>query len=290
MGEDVSAIVDLGGCRLTVDGVILGHTMEEGTKVSLTSEIVKAMVAKFGKAIVRHFLNGQSATVEFVLAQTEFASLAKVLPGATLVTDTGGDQKVTFGKTAGTPLTAVTVVLAPFLDANTPLYDFSMRGAPVGDWEAVYDGSKVQGWKCKFEGVINESGGAEGSFLATFGDASITADATAPTATVVPADAADPVAVGANVVWTLSQEVDGNLIDGEHVMLMQDPTGEAATGLEVAGVITYNNNGALTTITFNPTGNLTAATKYIAILRNIRNKAGVLLADGLYASEFTTAA
>lgn len=289
MSEDISKIVDLGACRVTINSVIAGHTNEEGTKVTLTSEIIRSMVAKFGKAFVRHFLNGQAATVEFILQQTEFDVLAQILPGGTVVTDSGGDKKITFGKIGGTPLTAVTLVLTPFLSANTPLYDFSMYCVPVGDFEIVYDGGKVQGWKCKFEGSINEAGGANGSYLATFGDSSITQDVTAPTATVVPADAATGVAVGDNVVWTFSEELDGNSVNADNVILFKDPTGSGMTGLEVAGSVTLVNNGASTTITFNPTASLSASTKYIAVLRNIKDKAGNELASGLQASEFTTA-
>lgn len=289
MSEDVSQIVNLGGCRLTVNGVILGHTSEEGTKVALSSEIVRAFVSKFGKTPVRHFLNGQNVSAEFMLSQSEFDALAEVLPGATIVTDSGGDSKLTFGKTAGSELEKVTVVLSPFLDGNTPLFDFSMYAVPVGDFEVVYTGAKEQQWKCKFEGVINEAGGTDGNWLATFGDASITQDTSAPTATVVPADAATGISAAADVVWTVSEELDGNTVDTEHVLLFRDPTGQGMTGLQVAGTATLVNNGASTTITFNPTASLTAGAKYIAVLRGVKDRAGNLLASGLQVSEFTVA-
>lgn len=99
-------------------------------------------------------------------------------------------------------------------------------------------------------------------------------DTTAPTISArSPADADTGVAVDANIVWTLSEELDPNYVTTDSVVV------QTATGTMIAGTVTLVNNGASTTITFNPTSNLGAATAHVAtLLSTVRDTAGNRLA------------
>lgn len=107
-------------------------------------------------------------------------------------------------------------------------------------------------------------------------------DTTAPTVTVVPADAATGVAVGANIVWTFSEAIQDSLVTEANFFVTK-----VSDGSLVAGALTINE--AKTVVTFDPTANLTAATAYIAIAtKNIKDVAGNPMATNSV-TNFTTA-
>lgn len=288
-GINVNEIVDLGAAAVTINGVNVGHTDENGVKVSIKNEIVQAMVGKYGKSPVKTFLNGQVVELEFTLQQSNFSNLVEVLPGATKVTGSGKD-KLTFGLTAGTTIAGVSLSLVPFLtDANqaTAFQLTAANAVPVGDWEVTYDGKKEQGYKCKFRVQVDEAGGTDGNFLFTYGDPTASTDLTAPTVTNVnPANGATSVATSVVVVWTLDKSLNGNSVNGSSVLLFAEPVG-GPTGDQVAGTVTLVNAGASTTITFTPSSALTASTKYLAVVSGVVDLSGNAL--GMYVSEFQTA-
>lgn len=289
-GINVNEIVDLGAAAVTINGVDVGHTDEAGVKVSVKSEIVQAMVGKYGKSPVKTFLNGQIVELEFKLQQSNFSNLVQVLPGASKVTGAGKD-KLTFGLTAGTTIPGVSLSLVPFLtDANqaTAFQLVANNAVPVGDWTIEYDGKKEQSYSCKFRVQIDEVGGTNGNFLFTYGDPTASADLVAPVvSSVVPANLAtgeNP--SGLQVFWTLSKDLNPSSVNSKNVLLFADPVG-GPTGDQVAGTIQLSNAGASTTVIFTPTGSLSASTKYLAVLSGVEDMAGNAL--GLYVSEFTTA-
>ena len=264
---DTSKIELFGAAAVSIGGVDVGHTDETGVKLALTNTIVEAISGKYGQSPVAAFLNGQRGEIEFVLIQTEFDNLERVLPGATKVTD-AGNSKLTFGKAAGGKLTGVELIFTPVLSGQSPKYNLTVPVAvPIGDFELVYSGESHNKWTCKFLVLINEAGGVEGNYMFTFGDASITGDAVAPTATVVPADDATGIAIGTTVVWTCSENLDGNTVDLDSVLLIEDPLG-AGGGTKVAGGVVLVNAGASTTITLTPDSNLAASTDYAAMLNS----------------------
>lgn len=293
MPINIDQVVNLGGAQVLIGAVDVGHTDDTGVKVTVKNAIVEAKAGKYGDAPVGKWINGQRAEVEFNLIQTSgnFSALASAIPGATVVTNGAGDKKLTFGKVAGTKLIPVTLRLKPYPAGLTPGLDFvAAKAVAIGDFELMYTGNQIQVWKCKFELTIDEAGGADGSFLFTFGDPTISADLTAPTVTtVVPADAAVAVSVATLITWTLSENLDGNTVVPANVKIFKDPTGVGPTGLQVAGTAVLTNAGAGTTIVFTPTAPLAALTKYLAVLEDVKDVAGNSLANGFYATEFTTA-
>ncbi len=285
MSQDVSQITLFGAVAIVVDGVDIGHTDENGAKLTVPQNVVLAKTGKYGQTPVKGFLNGREVSVEFVLGQTDMTALLKVLPGATRVSG-AGKEKLTFGQITGKEIPAVTMTLKPFIAANTPTYDLTFaRVIPVGDFEIVDSGEDFNKWTCKFMVLADEAGGSDGDFEFSFGDDSATADVTAPSvSSVVPTDGASGIAVGDSVVATLSEDMNGNLVNVNNVKLIEDLGG---TEVEIAGVVTLVNAGASTTITFNPDSDLTAVTTYTFMLQNLEDQNGLALP--FFDSDFTTA-
>lgn len=108
------------------------------------------------------------------------------------------------------------------------------------------------------------------------------ADTTAPTVTVVPANNATAVAVGSTVVWTFSEALSLSTVNSANFMVVND-----ATGANVAGALTIN--AARTVVTFTPTANLAAATAFRAVATTgVKDLAGNALAAPSV-TKFTTA-
>lgn len=87
-------------------------------------------------------------------------------------------------------------------------------------------------------------------------------DITAPTITAsVPAAAATGVVVSTTYVWTFSESLVASLVNSDNFYLIKDTDGSMVTG-----TLAYND--AAKTVTFTPSANLTAATKYLAVADN----------------------
>jgi len=109
-----------------------------------------------------------------------------------------------------------------------------------------------------------------------------TIDTTPPTVTVVPANNATNVAVGASVNWTFSEAILSSLVTDSNFFLIKDSDGSAVAG-------TLSINTARTVVTFTPGANLSAATAYRAICtKDICDLAGNRLAANSV-TKFTTA-
>lgn len=285
MSLDITKIQLLGPATISVGGVDVGHTDEKGLTAKIATEFAKAFAGKYGRVTpVEHYIAGQGIEVEFMLVQTVFTNLDDVLPGATVVTS-GGNSKLTFGKISGTKQTSVALVIAPILAGNAPTYNLTIPAAvPVGEFNLVYAGDGVQVWACKFMALINEASGADGSYLCTFGDTSITADAVAPTvSSVVPADGATGVATTGSVTWTMSENIDPNTVNAGSVLLFKDdPAGTGLTQIAVTVTMPAANQIAAAY------AGVTAGKLYRAILLpTIKDLAGNALAVA-YTSDFNT--
>jgi len=161
---------------------------------------------------------------------------------------------------------------------------------PAGDTNVLYYKCKIKSFKLEFKNedfaVVSFTFDAlprfyDGKILDLIENETAAAlvagavDAVAPTVTCVPIDTATGVAVDANIVWTVSKSVQPTTVNTSTVMVVK-----ASDGTNVAGAVTLSNAGAATTITFNPTSDLTASTTaYIAILTTgVKSLAGVPLA------------
>lgn len=124
--------------------------------------------------------------------------------------------------------------------------------------------------KLKFEGHYDTDNLSTPPFKIYY--PKITADTTAPTVTVVPADNATSVAVGANIVYTFSEAIQSGCITPSNFFVIK-----ASDGSQVPGTLTVSTDK--TVVTFDPTSNLTASTAYIAFATtNVKDLAGNALA------------
>lgn len=286
MAQSIGVIQLLGPVKILVATVDIGHTDEAGAKITVPQNVILAKTAKFGQTPVKGFLNGRESTVEFLLNQTEKERLETLIPGATKVSS-GGNDKLTFGQTAGKVIPAVKLELIPEITGNTPQFNWTFfQVIPIGEFEQVLSGEDYNKWSIKFMVLANEAGGVEGDYEFSFGDDTISADVTAPSVTaVLPVDNEGAAAKNTNVVATLSEDMDGTLVNADNVKLIEDLTG---TPVEIAGAVTLVNAGASTTITFNPDSDLAGTTEYTFMLSNLKDKAGNDLP--FFESDFTTVA
>lgn len=279
----------LGACVVSINGVDVGHTDLEGVVATLSPEIVRAYANKFGKLSgVKAFVASMGIKVKFNLLETVFSAIASALPGATIVTS-GGNSKLTFGLLAGTKMTPVTLLLTPMLSDESQATKYPLQivaAIPVGEFMVTYKGDTVQVWNCEWEGLINEASGANGSYLATFGDPAISADSTPPTvSSSSPSDGGALGAVTGNISTTFSEALDPNYVDTDSVKLYKE-IGPGTGHTPVAIAVTLQNGG--TEIVIDPTASLDAASTYLVVITSaVRDLAGNRLATD-HTREITT--
>jgi len=110
----------------------------------------------------------------------------------------------------------------------------------------------------------------------------ITVDTTPPTVTTNITDGATGTAVTTNFVWTFNEAIHPNTVNSANFMLIKTSDGSL-----VAGNLTHSADK--TTVTFDPTTDLSATTAYIAIATtNVTDVAGNKLANQ-ETTNFTTA-
>src|SRR5665213_32792 len=273
--QNINEEFPLGPCKVIFNSNNLGHT-DESTKVSVKATIVQALAAKYGKSGVGYFLNGQEAEVDCVLMQNDMTILAAAFPFTTQVTSAAGASKITLGVIAGQAIPSYTLTLIPENGiTNIPgiNVNWTMLAAPVGDFEPVYDGGKIAGYKVKFKSVINEAGAVSGAYLGTFGDTTISGTVAELTATVVPTEAASGV-TGKTITWTFSQSLTPNTVYSGITIPGQSGTSNTITVIEnaatapvnVPGTVVLTNAIASTTVVWTRTaGNFTASQTWCAI-------------------------
>lgn len=109
-----------------------------------------------------------------------------------------------------------------------------------------------------------------------------TPDTTAPTATVVPADAATNVAKNTTIVWTFNEALALSTVTTANFMVM------TTAGVNIPGTLSINTDRTI--VTFTPTLALAGATSHTAVVTTgVKNLGGIALADPLL-TDFTTIA
>lgn len=282
---DVQEVQLFGPVGVSIGGADVGHTDEEGVTLTVPQTIAEAFAGKFGAIPVAKWLVGQKITAEFMLIQSVFADLEKVLPGSKVVVD-GPDSKLTFGEVSGRKLTASELILTPFQTGQTPKFNLSIpQAVALGDFDVKY-GQEFNKWTCKFEGLADEAGGTDRDFLFTFGDKAIAGDVTAPTVTsLLPVNGAPAESINVEPAAVISENLDPATVDTNSILLIKDPVG---TQSKVAGAVTLVNAGAATQVKFKPTVALDAATKYLFVVNGrAADPSGNAVVPGF--AEFTTA-
>lgn len=154
--------VKLGVCRVLFDGQDMGFT-KGGVDVTVATETHEVQVDQYGQTPINEFIMGRTVTVKVPLAETTLENLAKIMPGATLVTDTVAQTaRVDVPTSVGTSLLdlAKTLTLHPI---NKPESDKSddfvvHRAATAGALDFAYKLEDERIFNCEFKGYPNEAG------------------------------------------------------------------------------------------------------------------------------------
>ena len=85
--------VKIGVCKVTYDGVDLGYT-KGGVEVQVETETYEVTVDQFGMSPINEYIQKRTVSVTCPLAETTLENMVKIMPGATLVTDSVDNTKV----------------------------------------------------------------------------------------------------------------------------------------------------------------------------------------------------
>jgi len=173
MASDVKN-VKLGPCAVDFDSTDLGYT-KGGVEVDITTTRKKIMVDQFGETEVDEYITGRQVTVRVPLAEHNLATLAAVIPGATLVIDGTDATKMRIDVTSGvgTSLrdTAAELVLAPTLGTANENFTVFLA-APSGDIQFAYRHDEERIYAVEFTGYVDVD---NGNRLYSIGDDTATA-------------------------------------------------------------------------------------------------------------------
>lgn len=155
--------VKLGVCRVSFGGTDLGFT-KGGVEVSVETETHEVTVDQMGETPINEYITSRTCTVTVPMAETTLENLVKIMPGATLVTDSSVDTKkyVNVPTAVGTSLLAVAqeLVLHPIANADGDKSDdFTIPKAMTpGAMTYSYTLDEERIFECEFKAYAGEDG------------------------------------------------------------------------------------------------------------------------------------
>lgn len=172
---DLSKVKVAGPCRITLDGVDLGHTLG-GILFTANRELVKVMADKYGTTPIDYVLNGTEATLEFQLAQTDYRQLDPTMPETSSYDGAGTMDRIDIGGDAGYSLRrdAKQMIIHPLKNADSDLSEDITLYLVVntGNVEIPYRVDEQKVVNCTFTALVSESYGA-GRRLGHIGPAAV---------------------------------------------------------------------------------------------------------------------
>ncbi len=99
--------VKLGVCSITYDGFDLGYT-KGGVDVVVSTDTYPVTVDQFGESTINEYVTKRNVKISCPLAETTLENLARIMPGATLVSDGMAIGSITY---AGQPSANDTIVM-----------------------------------------------------------------------------------------------------------------------------------------------------------------------------------
>lgn len=172
---DLSQVKVAGPCRITLDGVDLGHTLG-GITFKADRELTKVMADKYGSTPIDYVLNGTECTLEFALAQTGYRQLDPTMPETSSYDGAGSMDRVDLGGDAGYSLRADAkqMIIHPLKNAAT---DFSeditiYLAVSTGAVELPYKVDEQKVVNCTYTALVSEAYGA-GRRLGHIGPAAV---------------------------------------------------------------------------------------------------------------------
>ena len=269
MALDKSKVIK-GPVDVSIGGTPVGHQEADAT-VKFIPKSTEYVSKDSGNIPIAEVLHTHRAEVEFQALEVDATTLAYLFPAYTI-----NGNVISFDvDDADQELTAVgTVIVKSRLDGyGVTIYDAYFKPqdiTPVGE----ADGGKFV-LKLKLTHLWKDSGN-----MWTFGAID---DTTAPTVdSISPVDGATGVATSTTVVITFDEAMNPGQLTTANFLLIKTTDGTA-----VSVTLTYNN--AHTQVTLTPVSALTAATKYLVLIkRAVCDEAGNQLATD-YIADFTTA-
>ena len=218
--------VKMGVCSIVHDGVDLGLT-KGGTEFTYTPEFHTVTVDQFGTTPINEYLIGEKAQAKAILAESTLALIKTICPMATQVID-GAKSKLTFGSKPGLELLSRSkkLVLHPLSMGNDVSLDVTIYKAAIkSELKLNYKVDSEYLYEVTFAALPDVTK-ADGNLLFCIGDESAALDLTAPTITVVPADAAANVSkdITTTVQVTFSKDMDPTTITDGNLLIFQDDT------------------------------------------------------------------
>lgn len=275
----------LGPVTATIDAVDLGHVL--GASLKIPSSTVSGMTGRYGGASVKEFHDPQNPMLEIELAQVDLATYYKAIQAAGYATS-AGNEVLTGGRSAGSSLTPVEIILTPISsDVSASRILKCWKCIPMGEPELIYK-LEQQALKVTFKLIVDESK-TEGEKFFKFGTVSVSADTSAPTvSSATPADGATGVATSVAPAITFDAALDESTVTGENgkANAFLVISGDTGTPAPIAATVTYNSATFIVTIT--PTSALSSSTAYdIMLTSGIKDASGNRFAGAKYG--FTTA-
>ena len=155
--------VKLGVCSVTFGGTDLGFT-KGGVEVTVETETHEVTVDQMGNTPINEYITSRTCTVTVPLAETTLENLVKIMPGATLVTDSTEETKKYVEVPVGTGQSllkiAQTLVLHPIANADTDKSDdFTIaKAATAGALNYSYMLDEERIFTCEFKAYADEEG------------------------------------------------------------------------------------------------------------------------------------
>lgn len=100
MAYDISKAVIHGPCQITFKGIVVGHTLD-GVELEATRELKETNVDRYGHTPIDLILTGNTLTVKFKMAQTEWDQWNIAIPETSSYDGASTKDRADFGADAG---------------------------------------------------------------------------------------------------------------------------------------------------------------------------------------------
>lgn len=98
--------IRLGTCKIIYDGQDVGLTIG-GVEVTVSTTTHETKVDQFGESIVEERITGRNVMVKVPMAETTLDNMARIMPGAELITDATAPDKKKVVVNTGTGLSLI---------------------------------------------------------------------------------------------------------------------------------------------------------------------------------------
>lgn len=155
--------VKLGVCRVSFGEEDLGFT-KGGVEVSVETETHEVTVDQMGETPINEYIMSRTCTVTVPMAETTLENLVKIMPGATLVTDSTTDTKKYVNVPTGVGKSLLDVaqelVLHPIANEDEDKSeDFVIpKAATAGAMTYSYTVDEERVFECEFKAYADENG------------------------------------------------------------------------------------------------------------------------------------